>query len=270
MSHSPTGPLRLALIGWGAIGRTVAAKLNPDLVSLAAVAVRDRDQPRSGLSSTTQLITEPAELESTGPDLVVEAAGRDAVAPWGLATLESGTDFVVSSVSALADPALLAELRASATKTGAQLHIQPGALAGVEALASARYMGVDTVQHRIVKPPAAWRDTPAESLCDLEELTQPTEFFQASAPETAKQFPKNANVAMTTALAGLGPERTVITLVADPSATTNRHEITAVGLFGQLDVAIANNPLPANAKTSAMAALSLIRLIHNQAAPLVI
>ena len=95
-------------------------------------------------------------------------------------------------------------------------------------------------------------------------------FFSDSASAAASQFPKNANVAMTTALAGIGPDKTKISLVADPAATTNRHELTAHGAFGQLDVVIANRPLPANPKTSAMAALSLVRSIENRVAPIVI
>ncbi len=263
-------PLRLALVGWGAIGRTVAAKLDPDDVSVVAVAVRDAASPRTDLPSSTRLISTPDDLTDLRPDLVVEAAGRDSVGPWGRASLAAGVDFVVSSVSAFADAALLDELRLLAVNTGAQLQIQPGALAGVEALAAARYMGIDTVEHRIVKPPKAWRDTPAEDLCDLDSLVKPTTFFQANASDTAAQFPKNANVAMTTALAGVGPERTVIALVADPATTTNRHEVSAQGPFGKLDVVVANNPLPGNPKTSALAALSLIRLIGNRSLALVI
>ncbi len=36
-----------------------------------------------------------------------------------------------------------------------------------------------------------------------------------------------------------------------------------------MDVVMANNPLPANPKTSAMAALNLARAIENRAAPIV-
>ena len=165
-------------------------------------------------------------------------------------------------MSAFADAALLAELRSIAEAHSTQLHIQPGALGGVDALSAARWMGIDTVEHRIVKPPEAWAQTPAESLCDLDALTEPVVFFSANASETAKAFPKNANVAMTTALAGIGPEKTQITLIADPGATKNRHEITASGAFGDLDVRIANNALPTNPKTSAMAALNLVRAIE--------
>ncbi len=262
--------LRVAFVGWGAIARTAAQLLEGAAVEVVAVAVRDPSPPRANLPAQARLITDPSELAATRPEVVAEAASRESVGPWGRAALEAGADFVVSSVSAFADSWLLDELRALAVANGVRVQIQPGALAGVDALAAARLMGIDEVEHRIVKPPAAWRDTPAEGLCALDSLARPESFFSASAAEAASEFPKNANVAMTTALAGIGPERTRITLVADPDATTNRHEITASGAFGRLDVAIANNPLPDNPKSSAMAALNLARAIQNRVSPIAI
>lgn len=257
-------PLRVALVGWGAIGRTVAGLLHDASVEIVAVAVRDPAVERIGVPSSATVITTPSELAATRPDVVAEAAGRDSVEPWGRAALELGADLIVSSMSAFADVVLLASLRGVAEVHDAQIHIQPGALGGVDALSGAARMGIDEVEHRMIKPPNAWLGTPAVDLCDLAAITEPTPFFSGTASEAALAFPKNANVAMTTALAGIGPDRTIITLVADPTATTNRHEISAHGAFGSLDVSIANNPLPDNPKTSAMAALNLARAIENR------
>lgn len=265
-----TNALRVALVGWGAINRTVADLVADAAVQVVAIARRDWSTGADGPGAGVARITSPAELNAARPELVAEAAGRDSVGPWGFAALEAGADYVVSSVSALADADLLESLRARAVDTGRQVRIQPGALAGVEALSAARSIGIDTVEHRIVKPPAAWRDSPAETLCDLDGLVEPVGFFSATAAQTATAFPKNANVAMTTALAGIGPERTVVSLVADPGAQANRHELTAAGAFGEMAVTIANKPLPANPKTSALAALSLARSITNQVAPIAI
>lgn len=265
-----TPPLRLVLIGWGAIAQTAAALLIEAPIEIVAVAVRDAASPRPDLPAGAQLISDPSELGGVTPDVVAEAASRESVGPWGHASLSAGADFVVSSVSALADESLLASLRDSAASAGACVHIHPGALGGIDALAAARTLGIDEVEHRIVKPPRAWRGTPAESLCSLNSLTSPEAFFRGSASDAASTFPKNANVAMTTALAGIGSQQTQITLIADPEATTNRHEIRARGAFGQLSVSISNNPLPANPKTSAMAALNLVRAIENRVAAIVI
>ncbi len=268
MSTKPT--LRLVFIGWGAISRTAAEILRDAAVDIVAVAARDGAASRPDLPLGAQLITEPAELAAIDPDVVAEAASTESVGPWGRAALETGADFIVSSVSAFADADLLESLRDLAASQNAQVQIQPGALAGVDALAAARVMGIDVVEHRIVKPPAAWRGTLAETLCDLDSLTEPVAFFSSSASETASRFPVNANVAMTTALAGIGPNDTKITLVADPSSTTNRHELTAHGAFGELSVVVSNNTLPANPKTSAMAALNLVRAIENRVSPIII
>lgn len=263
-------PLRLALIGWGAIGRTTERLLRQSPVEVVAVGVRDPATERPELPASARLITDPEQLIQTRPDVVAEAAGRESVGPWGRAALAAGADLIVSSMSAFAEADLLEELRQLAVANRSQLLLQPGALGGIDALAAARAMGIDAVEHRIVKPPAAWRGTPAERLCDLDGLLEPTEIFRSNAAGAATAFPKNANVAMTTALAGIGPDATGVTLVADPAATTNRHEVTAHGPFGRLELSISNSPLPDNPKTSAMAALNLVRAIQNRNAAIVI
>jgi len=261
---------RIVLVGWGAIARTAFALLDEQHLEVVAIAVRDSSIPRQALPAGAQLIASPHELADLRPDVVAEAASRESVGPWGHAALQAGADFIVSSVSALADEDLLESLRRTADSCGGQIEIQVGALGGIDALSAARLMGLDEVEHRIVKPPLAWRDTPAESLCELDELSEPCAFFSSTATQTASAFPKNANVAMTTALAGIGPHDTKITLVADPNASKNRHEITASGAFGHLDVSITNTPLPENPKTSAMAALSLVRAIQNRVNPVIV
>ena len=262
-------PLRVAFVGWGAIARAACRLLEDGEagahIAVVAVAVRDASMSREDLPAGARLVTEPADLAAVAPDVVAEAAGRDGVAPWGRAALAAGADYLVSSVSALADPDLLAELRELADRHGVRLEVQPGALGGIDALSAARPMGLDAVEHRIVKPPAAWRGTPAEVRCDLDGLDGPRAFFEGTAGESATAFPANANAAMTTALAGVGPEATWVVLVADPSATSNRHEVTATGAFGRLEVAIANEPLPGNPKSSAMAALNLARCLRARA-----
>lgn len=262
--------LRVVLVGWGAISRAVVDTLGDAPVDLVAVARRDWSSGRDGLNESVRTVTTPDEVEGLNIDLVVEAAGREAVAPWARAAAGLGADLIVSSVSAFADGDLLAELRSGAKAAGTRIEIHPGALAGVDALSAARTIGLDQVEHRIVKPPRAWVGTPAETLCDLSDLGESTVFFTGSAAETANAFPKNANVAMTSALAGVGPDQTRVALVADPEASTNRHEIHATGDFGELRVSIASHPLPGNPRTSAMAAHSLVRAIRNRASAIVI
>ena len=261
--------LRVVFVGWGALSRAAAGYLADAPVNILAVATRNAVAP-DGLPLGAVHLTDPDDLASLGADVVAEAAGRESVGPWGRAALASGADLVVSSVSAFADPDVLAALRGVAESCGSRIQIQPGAVAGVQALNAARYLGIDRVTHHIVKPPLAWNGTQAEAMCELESLHEACVFFAGAADETASLFPSNANVAMTTALAGIGPKDTQIQLVADPYATMNRHELSASGDFGELRVTIDNRPLVGNPKTSAMAALSLARAIENRTSAIVI
>lgn len=267
-----TQRVRLFLVGFGAIAGTVARMLAERAapVDLVGIGLREAAWARPGLPAGVPVLTDPAVLATTGADLVVEVAGRDAVAPWGRAALSAGVDFAVSSTSAFAGTDLLPELTGLARTSGAQLIVPPGALGGIDALSAARRMGLASVTHRIVKPPRAWAGTEAEQLCKLNGLTAATVFFEGSATEAAARFPQNANAALITALAGLGPAATRSVLIADPATSTNRHEITAEGVFGRMTLTFENAALPDNPKSSAMTALSLVRLIENRAAPVVI
>lgn len=259
-------PLRLGFIGWGAISRRVAELLRERQgrgVAVVAICLKDVADAIDAPPGAT-LVTDPSELRSIELDLVVEAAGRQAVAEWGEAALHQAGTLVVASASAFCDDALLERLTAVADANGSQLLVPPGALAGVDAIAAASVLALDDVIHRIVKPPAAWRGTEAENLIALGDIRQPATFFSGSARDAAARFPQNANVAAITALSGIGLDRTRVELVVDPDAKGNRHELVARGDFGRLSVSIENRPLAANPKSSEMAALSLVRLVENR------
>lgn len=261
-----TRRLRLVLVGWGAIGQRVAGLLADRRAAVDLVGVAARSQP-GDLPPGASWLQAPEALPEAAPDLVVEAAGRAAVEPWGQAALRCAPAFIVSSTSAFCDDAVLDRLLVTAQAHGSRVIIPPGALAGVDALAAASALPLDEVIHRIVKPPAAWRGTPAEAAVDLDRLAEATVFFSGTARQAAAAYPANANVAAITALAGIGLDRTRVELVADPAATGNGHRLQARGAFGSLDVTIENRPLATNPKSSEMAALSLVRLVENQVRP---
>ena len=77
--------------------------------------------------------------------------------------------------------------------------------------------------------------------------------FDGPASVAVVGFPANLNVVAALSLAGLGPDRTRVVLVADPDGDRNIHEITARGAFGELMVRLENRPTPGNPKTSLLA-----------------
>lgn len=269
---SASEPLKICMVGWGAISRRAAALWagSGAPVRIVAVAVRDRSLPRHDLPKGARLIGSPDELlAGLDVDMVVEAAGRSAVAPWGRAALGRGADFLVSSTSAFVDETLLADLMHLARANHARIIIPPGALGGMDALAAASLLPLDRVSHEIVKPPAAWRGTPAEKALDLGTLTERTVFFSGTARQAADAYPQNANVAVISALAGIGLDRTRVSLVADPAARLNGHAVEARGAFGRMRIVLENAPLATNPKSSELTALNLVRSVENRRAAII-
>ena len=255
--------IRAALIGYGAIGRTVARILHAraDAVELAGVLVR-RPVAAEGPAQFDAIDA----LLALRPGIVIECAGHASLREHGAAVLAAGCDLLVASVGALADPALESVLVAAARRSGARVLVPAGALGGLDALAAARLAGLDSVEYTSMKPPAAWRGTVAESLLDLSALEGPRVFLETDARDAARRFPQNANVAAAVAIAGIGFEATRVRLVADPAAAGNGHRIVARGAFGRIDVTVEGRALADNPKSSVLAPHSLAHAVLNRAA----
>ena len=264
--------LRVVFIGFGAINSRVADLLKQRRAAVEIVGVATKDDPveRGRIPSGVPFLGSPAELAALNPDLVVEAAGRAAIDMWAPAALAAAGSMVIASTSAFCDDALLPRLAAIAEDNNSRILVPSGAIGGIDALAGAATLGLDSVVHQIVKPPVAWKGTPAEKLLDLATLSERKVFFSGTAREAASQYPQNANATVVTSLAGIGLDKTLVELVADPGVTLNGHNITAIGAFGRMSLRLENNPLATNPKSSELTALSLVRLIEQQTRPVVI
>lgn len=264
----------VGLIGCGGMARDVVAALRASPANgisiVGALARPGRgDQARAKLSEI-DIVEAVADLIARGPTLVAEVAGQAAVVEHGDAVLRSGVDCLVISVGALADPALLAKLKAAAHDGNSRILLPAGAIGGLDAIAAMRLAGLTAVRYRARKPPAAWRGTPAEQTVDLATLTRATVLYKGTAGEAALLYPQNANVAAAVALAGLGFDATEVELVADPAAPGNVHEIEAEGAAGRFAIQLQGRPSRTNPKTSALAAFSVARALLNQRAAIVI
>ncbi|MBB6576120.1 aspartate dehydrogenase [Comamonas odontotermitis] len=265
--------MQIALIGCGAIG-TALLELVKDDVGLQIAAVVVPAEGAEAARAVAQRLAPGAQVVQAVPadgiDLVVEAAGHAAIEQHVLPALRRGVPCIVASVGALSAAGLPEQLEAAAREGRTQVQLIAGAIGGIDALAAARIGGLSTVRYTGRKPPHAWKGTPAEQGRDLDALANETVIFEGTAREAAAQFPKNANVAATVSLAGLGLDRTTVRLIADPAVRENLHQVEAAGAFGSFELTMRNQPLAANPKTSALTVFSAVRALRGKVAPLVI
>jgi aspartate dehydrogenase len=265
-------PLDVCLIGFGAIGQAIYARLRGHArIRISHVLVRHERVAQV----QAQLHGESKAVSSVPRDaqLLLECAGHSALVDHVLSALQRGMACAVLSVGALSEIGLPEKLAQAAQDGQTQLHLLPGAIGGMDALAAAKQAGLHAVRYTGRKPPLAWRGTPAEQQFDLQALAQTRQIatiYEASAREAAMQYPKNANVAATIALAGLGLDATQVRLIADGTQTENVHEMELSGAFGKMKLEMRNQPLPDNPKTSMLTVLSALRFLDNRVADVVI
>lgn len=261
----------VALIGYGAIAQEVLRTLQDSAEpTISQILVRQArvTEIQAAVGPSVQVIGGLHEL-SQSVDYVLECAGHEAVSAFGPEILEQGCDFGVISVGALAEQSVLEGLLEAARNGNSRLSVQPGAIGGIDALAAAGNT-LEKVSYSSRKPPMSWAGSPAEDILDLQSVTEETAVYSGSARDAAIGFPKNANVVATVALAGIGFDKTEVTLIADPDAKGNTHQITASGPLFDFSFQTRGSALPSNPKTSALTALSAVRAIKTRAPGLVI
>ena len=254
---------KVALLGYGAIGQEIvkACRLMPAGPQIDTVIVRP-----AACQQTAHILGPGIEVCSEVPadtTLLLECAGHEAVKTTVLHALRSGVESAIVSSGALSDANLAQDLEQAAIEGQTRLHILSGAIGGIDALAAAQRTGLDSVVYVGRKPPHAWKGTDAERLVNLTALHKPVTFFSDSARLAAAAFPKNANVAATVSLAGIGFDRTQVQLIADPGITDNMHEFHAKGVFGEIQVRLSIKPLAHNPKTSALTVWSVVRFLQS-------
>lgn len=258
----------VTLIGFGAIGRSVFERMaNDPHVHISHIVVTPRRH-----AEVAEAVRGAAEVCTAIPrdaTLALECAGHAALTEHVLPALARGVECAVLSVGALSELGLPERLSNAAWQGRTQAHLLAGAIGAIDAIVAARAGGLDSVTYIGRKPPAGWRGSPAEQVVDLDALTEPAVILEATAREAARLYPKNANVAATVSLAGLGLDSTRVRLIADPSVRENIHEIEAHGAFGEMRLVMRGRPLADNPRTSALTVLSALRFLKTRAAPLV-
>jgi len=254
------GPLRVGLLGWGSIGAEVGRAIRRGEIAgveLVAVAATHRHDDLDDLDVTQ---VTPLELAEHA-DLVVEAAGQQALVEYGPALLSSGVDLLVVSVGALADDTLFERLMSVG---GGRLMISTGAIGGIDLLSACRQLGrIDDVHLTTTKPSnvlvQAWMDD--ETKRRLEDGAGVVTCFSGSAREAVGLFPASVNVAAALAVATGSWDPVRVDVVGDPAATRNTHVIDVSAESGDYRFEINNRPSPHNPRSSQVVPFAVLRAL---------
>ena len=180
-------------------------------------------------------------------DVVLEAAGAHAVEQIVTTSLKAGKSVVVVSCGALLGRDDLFEM---ARRNGARIHVPSGAIIGLDGLLAASEGRIDNITMITRKPPEGLKGSPGVEMAgiDLDAITEATEVFEGPVSEGFKRFPANVNVAAAVSMAGIGPDKTRIRVIADPAVTRNTHDVVAEGEFGKTRVPYRKYPLRRQSK----------------------
>lgn len=257
---------RIAIAGLGAIGRALARRLAAGVpnLTLACVAARDVGRAQAWLEEAgIACPVVPLDDFPEHADLAVEAAPAAILEAICRPMLEAGRRVMVLSAGALLPRPDLIEL---ARERGGQIIVPTGALLGLDAVTAAAEGEIHSVRMTTRKPPKGLAGAPyleANGIA-VEGLIEAKHVFGGTAREAALGFPANVNVAAALALAGIGPDRTMIDIWADPAVTRNHHTIEVDADSARFTLSIENVPSenPKTGRITALSALAALRKLH--------
>ncbi len=260
--------LKIGIIGCGTIATLIAKATVSKKITPKIVAVYDKNTHKSKKLANlvnAEVCHSVDELVNKDLDMVVECASVKAVDEIASKALTNGKDVIIMSVGAFADKNLFLKLYNLAKETNRKIYIPSGAIAGVDAIKSASLGDIKEVSLITTKPVHGLKDALKNLGMDITKISKPTTVFEGDVFEAINEFPQNINVSVVLSLASKIPAK--VKIVADPSATSNKHEIYVKGSIGSIRTIVENNPCKDNPKTSALAAYSVIRLINDISEP---
>lgn len=265
--------MTVAIGGFGAIGRVVARALHEGIegLKLVAVSAKNTNRARDWMQAEFGQAYHVCPLDQLGElaDVVVECCPAHLLGEVARPTLKAGKILIVLSVGALLSHE---DLKALATQHGGRILVPSGALLGLDGVQAAAQGRIESVSIETRKPPGSLKGAPGiEAMgLDLEKLTEPICCFSGPAAEAISGFPANLNVAVALGLAGIGTDRTMVEIWADPNVARNTHRITVTSDSSNFTMQIEGIPSDENPRTGRLTPLSAISTLKRLTAPLVI
>jgi len=260
MSDKPT--VRIGIAGLGAVGLDVARRLlaGIDGLALTAVAVRDEAKARRALPDGADVQFTTPEALADDCDLIIECLPPKLFRGVATAVIDRGRLFMPLSVGQLLEHWDLVD---RARAKGARILVPTGALIGLDAVRAAAEGEIRSVTMVTRKPPGGLDGAPylVERGISLDGLNAPKCVFAGTAREGARGFPANVNVAAALSLAGIGPDRTLLEIWADPTIDRNTHHIEVDADVARFSMTIEGIP-SANPRTGRIVAPSTVAALR--------
>ena len=217
---------RVGLIGYGQIGRAVHEMIEKDSDNgMSVVFVHDQMSDAIGSLPTDLVLEDLGDFASKTPDLVVEMAHPQVTRDWGRKLLEK-TNYMLISVTALADPEIESMLESTTKEFGTRAFLPHGGVVGMDALRENRDVWEEV--RVVMKKPPKNVDCAAAGV-DPDAVTEETILYDGPTRGVCPKFPRNTNTLAAIAYAGIGFERTHSTLVVNPAWDTATVAIHAKG-----------------------------------------
>ena len=256
--------IKVAIAGLGAVGMPVAKWLDSgvDGLELAAVSAANVDRAKSRVAdfNVPPPVLPLSDLAAVA-NVVVECAPPEYFVELCASALKAGRIFMPLSVTSLLPRMDLLDL---ARVNNTKIIVPAGAIVGLDAVRAASYGTIHSVIMKTNKPPKSLRDAKfvVEQGFDLDAITEPLMLYSGTVAEAASMFPANVNIAVALAFAGIGPEKTLYEIWADPGVDRNSHMVTVDSDSTWFQISIAGIPSIETPGTGKLTALSVMATLE--------
>jgi aspartate dehydrogenase len=211
---------KIGLIGFGVIGKYIFEKIENDGL-MEVDFVYDKDPQKTESLHPSMILNSVNDLIERPVHLVVEVAHPQAVRDLGMKILRNA-DFLIFSLTSLADDEFRQKLENFASASKKKIYIPHGAILGLDGIYDGRNV-IETVEITTIKHPKN---------LNLREKTidKPTVVYQGSVRGACECFPRNVNVHAAIALSGIGFDKTISKIIADPGTDRMTHNIKVNGM----------------------------------------
>lgn len=259
------GKYKLALVGSGFLSEIIANAVKNGILSdyeLVGVLGRTPEKVESFAKRyNCKACTNINELIALKPDFTAEASTPEGLKQYAETILNGKSNLVVLSIGAFSDTSFYEKVEIVAKENNKKVYIASGAVGGFDVLRTAALMSPIKAKMTSKKMPKALRNTKGYD-DSLHDLTEPKEVFSGTTRDIMEFMPNGLNLAIATALASAGIEKTQMSVVATPDFVGDEYKIELEGEEVRAELNIYS-------RTSAIAGWSAVSTLKNAASTIV-